>query len=253
MEKINLVNHYENKYSHEKDNKSLEFISYKKYPENRFEAGVKYFIDNFSNGGTILELGAGSGNVANSILKQNDKIDKYIVSDLSKNRLDGIKRNIKDERVSTIQIDVEKFDYTSIEKVDAVIMIALIEHLIDPMETMKSIRKVLKPNGFVYIDTPNIADYGSRFKLLTGRFPSTASKKEGTLAYDNSPVTLYDEGHLHYFTYKSLSKMLTTYCNYKSTEKYYQMIGKRFLGKKIHNKLAKLWPEMFSSLILIAR
>ncbi len=253
MEKKNLIEHYDDKYSHEKNNKHLEFISYKKYPINRFEACIKYFVDNFTKRGTILELGAGSGNVADSILKQVENIDKYIISDFSVNRLEGIKYSINDKRMVIKRIDVEEFDFNNIEKVDAVIMIALIEHLIDPIGTMKKIKSVLKPNGFVYIDTPNIAEYGSRFKLLTGRFPSTASKKEGNLTYNNEPVTLFDEGHLHYFTYKSLSKMLINYCGYEKTEKYYQMVGRKFLGKRIHNQFAKIWPEMFSSLILIAR
>lgn len=248
-----LESHYEEKYSEEQSNESIGLIPYTKYPVNRNETCLKFFADNFQNEGTILELGAGNGEVAYSILKQNEKISKYIISDLSENRLKGLRKSIHDERVSIKRINVEEFDFESIEKVDAVIMIALIEHLIDPLGTMKRIKKVLKPNGFVYIDTPNIADYGARFKLLSGRFPSTASKKEGTLRYDNTPVTLYDEGHLHYFTYKSLSEMLIRYCDYKETRKYYQMIGKRLLGKRIHHQLAKTWPEMFSSLILIAK
>jgi len=251
--KGDLLKHYEEKYADEKSVESLEFIPYMKYPLNRFETCVKYFVDNFQREGTVLELGAGSGIVANSILKQNEKINKYIISDLSENRLEGVKRSLKDQRLSIKRIDVEDFDFESIEKVDAVIMIALIEHLIDPLGTMKRIKKVLKPGGFVYIDTPNIADYGARFKLLTGRFPSTASKYEGNLRYDNTPVTLYDEGHLHYFTFKSLSEMLIRYCGFAETRKHHQMIGRRFLGKKIHYQLAKLWPEMFSSLVLIAK
>jgi 2-polyprenyl-3-methyl-5-hydroxy-6-metoxy-1,4-benzoquinol methylase len=251
--KEDLISHYEEKYAEEKSSDSIELIPYRKYPVNRFESCVKYFKDNFQNGGTILELGAGNGLLANTILKQNGQINKYIISDLSENRLEGAKKSIQDKRVSIKRIDVEDFDFESIEKVDAVIMIALIEHLIDPLGAMKRIKRALKPDGFVYIDTPNIADYGARFKLLTGRFPSTASKKEGNLRYDNTPVTLYDEGHLHYFTYKSLSEMLIRYCDFKKTTKYFQMIGKRYFGKAIHHQLAKIWPEMFSSLILIAK
>ena len=251
--KDGLIHHYEEKYAAEREAKALEIVPYKKYPINRFETCVKYFVDNFQQGGSVLELGAGNGIVANSILKQNSKISKYIISDLSENRVLGVKNTINDDRVEARKIDVENFDYESIEKVDAVIMVALIEHLIDPMATMKKIRKVLKPGGFIYIDTPNIADYGSRFKLLKGNFPSTASKNEGLLTYDNEPVTLYDEGHLHYFTYKSLSDMLVRYCGFQQTTKHYQMIGKRFLGKAFHYHLAKMWPEMFSSLIIIAK
>jgi len=250
--KEGLIKHYEEKYEEERSAESIGFIPYRKYPVNRSEACVKYFTDNFQKEGTVLELGAGNGMVAKSILKQNEKIRKYLISDLSENRLEGLRKSIQDDRLYIKRIDVEDFNFDTIEKVDAVIMIALIEHLVDPLGAMKRIRGALKPGGFVYIDTPNIADYGARFKLLTGRFPSTASKKEGNMRYDNTPVTLYDEGHLHYFTYRSLSEMLVRYCGFTKTSKYYQMIGKRYLGKHIHHQLAKMWPEMFSSLILIA-
>ena len=251
--KDNLVNFYEERYSTDQYIKMLEVVPYKKYPTNRNETCVKYFIDHFQNEGIVLELGAGNGTIANSILKQNKKISKYYITDLSKNRLSNIKDNIEDDRVYTKQIDVENFNFEEIEKVDAIIMVALIEHLIDPLGTMKKIREVLKPNGFVYIDTPNIADYGARFKLARGIFPSTSSKNEGLLTYDNQPVSLHDEGHLHYFTYSALSNMLINYCGFDDITKHYQMVGKRFLGKMIHHQLAKMWPEMFSTLILIAR
>jgi len=247
-----LKNFYENKYSLEKDKASVKTISYKKYPTNRYEAGIKYFSDHFK-GGSILELGAGNGIITNSILKSNANIDSYLASDLSSNRLEGIKKTIRDSRLEVKQIEVESFDFTSIGPFDSIIMIALIEHLVDPLNTMRRIREALKPNGFIYIDTPNIADYGARFKLLKGKFPSTGSKNEGLLTYDNQNVTLRDEGHLHYFTYRSLSKMLTTYGGFTETEKYYYPVGRLILGKAIHYKLAKVYPELFSALALIAR
>ena len=42
---------------------------------------------------------------------------------------------------------------------DAIIMNALIEHLIDPLRAMQGIRKLLRPGGLVYIDTPNLAKF----------------------------------------------------------------------------------------------
>ena len=201
-----LKKYYENKYIEDKNIKNIEIISYKKYPINRIEACIKYFTDNFK-GGTILELGAGSGSIAKSILNSNNKVTKYLAVDLSNNRLQAIKNGITDSRLEVREINVENFDFDSIEKFDAIIMVALIEHLIDPIRTMRKIKGALKPNGFVYIDTPNIADYGSRFKLLRGKFPSTASKNEGLTTYDNQDVTMFDEGHLHYFTYYSQARL----------------------------------------------
>ncbi len=247
-----LKDFYENKYLIERDKTSIETITYKRYPTNRYEAAIKYFSDNFK-GGSILELGAGNGIITNSILKTNQNIDRYVASDLSGSRLEGIKSNIDDSRLELKEIDVENFDFTTIGKFDGIIMIALIEHLIDPLNTMKKIKAALKPDGFVYIDTPNIADYGARFKLLRGKFPSTASRAEGLITYDNQDVTLYDEGHLHYFTYKSLSGMLTKYAGFSKTEKYYYPVGRLIFGKAIHYNLARLYPELFSMLALVAK
>jgi len=117
-------------------------------------------------------------------------------------------------------------------------MVALIEHLIDPLRAMQRIRQLLKPGGFAYIDTPNIARYTLRLKLLMGRFPSTASMNEGLTTYSGKPTDLYDEGHLHYFTYRSLSLMLTERCGFSRVVKLAYPGGRRPLGKQTHNFLA---------------
>lgn len=122
-----LKNFYENKYSLEKDSAGIEIIDYKKYPTNRYEALIKYISDNFK-GDSIMELGAGNGNITNSILKSNTSIDRYMASDLSSKRLEGIKKNIQDSRLEVKEIEVESFDFTTIGQFDAIIMIALIEH-----------------------------------------------------------------------------------------------------------------------------
>jgi hypothetical protein len=49
------------------------------------------------------------------------------------------------------------------------------------------------------INTPNIAFIKKRLLLVLGRFPSTSQPNEG-LGSD----VLFDGGHLHYFTYRSL-------------------------------------------------
>lgn len=53
------------------------------------------------------------------------------------------------------------------------------------------------------INTPNIAFIKKRVLLLLGRFPSTSQPNEGI----GSDV-LFDGGHFHYFTYRSLCIVL---------------------------------------------
>jgi hypothetical protein len=75
---------------------------------------------------------------------------------------------------------------------------------------------------------------------------------EGLTTFSGEPADLYDEGHLHYFTYRSLSLMLTQRCGFSKVIKLGYPGGRRPLGKHLHNKLATFWPELFSELALVA-
>ena len=251
--KNKLTDHYDNKYQNDTQKKSLAIINKTKYPQNRYEACINYFDKNVKKKTTVLELATGDGLLAKSLLKNQKNITKYIATDLSNNRLKSVKNNIHDSRLVVRNLDVENYDFSQTEKVDVVIMLALIEHLVDPIRAINNIKKVLKPNGLIYIDTPNVAELGNRIKLLRGKFPSTASAFQGLITYEGEKVDLFDEGHLHYFTFKSLEQMLLKYCGFENVSKHYQMIGRRFLGKPIQNLLAKLWPQAFSSVVLIAQ
>lgn len=71
------------------------------------------------------------------------------------------------------------------KKVDMVYLIEVIEHLVDPIFTLKSLKKILKPKGKIFISTP----LGKREESLTN-------------AYET-------QSHLHFFTEKSLNLALT--------------------------------------------
>lgn len=250
MSKNTLKNHYDRKYSSDKINQ-IDSIKKVNIPRSRFEAVAKFFPTYF-NGGSILEFGAGNGRVAKHLLEENIGISNYCVTDLSLIRMEVLKEKFQDERMSILELDIESFSETDLGQFDAIIMIALIEHLIDPLGAMTKIRGLLKPGGFVYIDTPNIAKYSRRIKLLFGHFPSTASMNEGLTAYDGGSVELYDEGHLHYFTYRSLSLMLKNYCGYSRVQKLGYLDDRIRFGKIIDSFLISKWPEFFSELAIIA-
>jgi SAM-dependent methyltransferase len=159
----------------------------------------------------------------------------------------------QDARFDGFAFDVEaELGELSNRRFKAIVMVALIEHLIDPMQAIRNLRSILADDGFIYIDTPNLAKYTRRLKLLFGRFPSTASSDEGLKTYDGKPVDLYDEGHLHYFTFRSLSEMLKRYCNLTRIEKAPYWSGPR-IPRRAGHAVALAWPEMFSDVAVIAR
>jgi SAM-dependent methyltransferase len=251
MPEDTLKSHYERKYSHESTAISTETIKTTQTPTSRYEAIVKFLPQHFK-GGSILELGAGNGIVAKALLSSEMSISSYALSDISLARLEGLKRNLDDNRVRIMDINAENLPKSDYGSYDAIIMVALIEHLIDPLRAMQEIRKLLKPGGFVYIDTPNIAKYTRRIKLLLGKFPSTASGNEGLTTFSGEPADLHDEGHLHYFTYRSLSLMLIERCEFSRVVKLAYPCGAMPLGKHLHNYLARMRPELFSELAIIA-
>lgn len=243
-----LKNHYDRKYFLNSQPSEKVFIQHVNYPSDRFEACVHYFHQCF-RGGDILELGAGDGSMAMTLLSSGLKIDSYVASEFTQSGVVSLGNNLQQHNAQIIQLSAEEIPDNQIGRYDAVILLAVIEHLIDPLRAMQRIKSTLKPGGFVYLDTPNIAKFSRRIKLLFGRFPSTASKDEGLLTYENSLTDLYDEGHLHYFTFRSLSKMLLERCGFRSVVKFAYPSTKLF-SQKVGCLIARFWPEMFSEIAL---
>lgn len=245
-----LRSFYDDKYSSEGDPGPLAPPApLTRHPRDRFQATVHY-LHRYFTGGSILELGAGSGFVARSLRETDLPFDRYVLTEGSQSRLRGMARSLgKDPRFEVREVDAERIP-EDIETFDCVIMIALIEHLLDPLAAMSRVKEVLNPGGFVYVDTPNIAKITRRVKLAFGWFPATASRKEGLTTYEGQPVGLHDEGHLHYFTFRSLDAMLTTRCGFSRTVRAPYFID-RWLPGRLGNGLARLWPALFSELALL--
>ena len=248
-----LKQHYEDKYGHEVVG-GARIVALKPFPSDRFEACVHYMHRTF-RGGDILEVGGGDGTVARSLMATALPFASYTLTDLSVARAAGAASAMDDPRFEGHVLDIESgLGSLTGRRYDAIIMTALIEHLIDPIDSMKNLRELLSEDGFIYVDTPNLAKYTRRIKLLLGRFPSTASRDEGLTTYDGQPVDLYDEGHLHYFTFSSLYSMLKRYCGFSRIEKAPHWVGMSGgLPAPARHGMARAWPEMFSELAVIAR
>lgn len=147
-----------------------------------------------------------------------DKYSKLVLIEISPSLVKKLKyifRNTKNIEIIHHNIDEETLNYPD-NYFDTALMSAVIEHLIDPINALRQIHRVLSHGGKLILDTPNIAKWTRRLKLLLGFFPSTASLREGLLCYDKkTPTKLYDEGHLHYFTYRSLSRICTEFIGFK--------------------------------------
>jgi ubiquinone/menaquinone biosynthesis C-methylase UbiE len=233
-----LERHYAAKYQ-EVDAATIIRAPIREHPRDRFEMAAK--MVNRHCGGRLLEVGAGYGNCA---LSTAELFDEVVLTELTDNRVNVLKSVFtKFPNVRVIKNNLEnglpEFENNFF---DTVLLSAVVEHLIDPIQALRELSRVIKPGGVLLVDTPNIAKWTRRIKLLFGYFPSTASLSEGWTCYDRKTATnLHDEGHLHYFTFRSLRKMLIERCGFRTTEVYgYGSL----LGRTI--------PALFSEIFVVA-
>jgi methionine biosynthesis protein MetW len=82
---------------------------------------------------------------------------------------------------------------------DAITMLAVLEHVFDPVAAIREVHRVLRPGGTLIIDVPNVGSFSNRLRILAGRIPVT-SLDPG-----------WDGGHLHYFTKRDFDRFLRRY------------------------------------------
>lgn len=107
----------------------------------------------------------------------------------------------------TSQGAVDQFFRLDIEKslpeippssIDMILCLDVLEHLVDPWETLRRLDHLLKPGGFWIVSVPNIRNYHILFDLaFKGRFEYTESG-------------ILDRTHLRFFTRHSAISLIET-------------------------------------------
>ncbi len=78
---------------------------------------------------------------------------------------------------------------------DAVLLLDVLEHLVDPVPAVRRLLPLLKTDGRVLVALPNVAHWQVRFRLLRGRFD-----------YEDSGIL--DRTHLHLYTPRTGRELL---------------------------------------------
>ncbi len=108
--------------------------------------------------GRMLELGCGRGEFLKGASNRGWKV--YGVEMTEDYAEVASSHGIEIER-SSIE-DCKSLDQTY----DVVLLAAILEHLYDPMQTLKRVREALRPGGLIYIDVPNESSLTMRFGNL---------------------------------------------------------------------------------------
>jgi len=193
---MSLSEQYDSFYKSELIKENFERIKPGSWPRNRVEA----ILHDAGSGDTVLDVGCGNGHL---LYQLTDRYQNLVGLEYSAHRLEHAKLNLPAERFTPVLGSAEHMSELASDSIDCIVSADTIEHIPDVYKAASEMFRVLNPGGKIVINTPNIAFIKKRALLLLGRFPSTSQPNEG-LGND----ILFDGGHLHYFTYRSLSLLL---------------------------------------------
>lgn len=147
----------------------------------------------------------------------------------------------KEKGIRVYQADIEKDDLPFKEKsFDVIVAAEVIEHVFDMRIVFEKIKKLLKPDGYLVLTTPNLATLGRRLLLL----------------FDRSPYIeiIFEEGwggHVRYFVKSNLFETLKLY-GFKVDLFTSDVINFNWSGTLFSARLARIWPTLGKTLIVKA-
>lgn len=123
--------------------------------DDSFETATKrrilpYIRDYVKEGGHVLDIGAGFGQILYLLSKEKGVTTVGIEPD-------PFSRNVAKEKIGIELIDttVEAFLQESTERFDFIYMDQVFEHLLTPLESLRGLGELLTPEGVIYISVPN--------------------------------------------------------------------------------------------------
>ena len=81
------------------------------------------------------------------------------------------------------------------ESFDVLLFADVLEHLREPGTVLQKTRQLLKKNGEIIVSVPNIANWRTRMKLLSGKF-------------DYADQGIMDRTHVHFYTLKTARELV---------------------------------------------
>lgn len=151
----------------------------------------RYMVELVGSNKTVLDVGCATGYLAQTL-------------NAFGNTVSGVEYDSEAAKAAEqhmVRVDVADLDTADLVEIadgrtfDVVVFGDVLEHLRDPIPTLRQSRHLLNPGGYVVISIPNISHGDVRISLLMGRFQ-----------YRN--LGLLDNTHLRFFTRATLTELL---------------------------------------------
>lgn len=140
---------------------------------------------------TVLDVGCSTGYLARVLREHGCKVSGAEVDVAAAGEAEAYLEKV-------VVGDLDAMDLAAAfdgETFDAVVFGDVLEHLRDPLSTVRQARLLLSPGGSVIVSVPNIAHGAVRLALLRGQFPYR-------------PLGLLDSTHLRFFTRDGLEDLM---------------------------------------------
>ena len=143
----------------------------------------------YSNGGTLLDLGAAGGELGAEL---RDAFPKRIGYEFSRDRIAQLRSRFD----HVVIADLEQTERLP-PQMSTIVLADVLEHLKHPKKILTVVLASLRPDGVGFVSVPNIANVTIRIGLLFGIF---RYRERGIL----------DETHLRFYTMASIREELET-------------------------------------------
>lgn len=165
---------------------NTEYFSKFGYPSSH-----QFALDHLNKGATVLDMGCGPGLMAN-------ELNRFGIKTISIDT--AIHPMARNASIEAIEANIETYDFTTFtRKVDAILLLDIIEHLKSPESLLNRIREAFSAQApLVIITTGNISFFIIRLALLFGMFNYG---RRGILDLD----------HTRLFTFASLKRLVQSH------------------------------------------